>query len=328
MHPFPRALILHRPAVSGTLAVRDIRFLRAEGLDAELRPRASTIELDLGGKCDGDSSGSLWPAWLRCNSSRWVLRIDAERVRHESDMITGSEGGMFHSIVENLAWQRRVEIVRRFTILKVEDKMRFVPYLLVVAFAVPVQVNAQELANAAEQSELTAVIEVAAHPVVEDRMVKATLVVRNVSNHKVRIATAIGGGGSIGKGDYDYAAMSDFWVSERPRPEYIVDHIVTLMPGGSFRFPMGIRWEPELVGEDGSILVGATYSTGPKFAELYRVWQGVVRAEKVRVRVDQGNKVESSTSAPNERSYRSRRNVRFQFLVGRCALRQRSIWFE
>ena len=26
------------------------------------------------------------PAWLRCNGSRWVLRIDENGVRHESDL--------------------------------------------------------------------------------------------------------------------------------------------------------------------------------------------------------------------------------------------------
>jgi len=29
------------------------------------------------------------PDWLRCNGSRWVLRIDAKGVRHESELAPG-----------------------------------------------------------------------------------------------------------------------------------------------------------------------------------------------------------------------------------------------
>ena len=31
------------------------------------------------------------PAWLRCRGSRWVLRIDQNGVRHESDLLQNSE---------------------------------------------------------------------------------------------------------------------------------------------------------------------------------------------------------------------------------------------
>ena len=34
------------------------------------------------------------PDWLSCNGSRWVLRIDRDRVRHESDMPVGSDGSV------------------------------------------------------------------------------------------------------------------------------------------------------------------------------------------------------------------------------------------
>jgi hypothetical protein len=37
------------------------------------------------------ATGTVEPApdWLQCNGSRWVLRIDADGVRHESDLVSG-----------------------------------------------------------------------------------------------------------------------------------------------------------------------------------------------------------------------------------------------
>ena len=32
------------------------------------------------------------PDWLRCNGSRWVLRIDSHGVRHESDVRAAGSG--------------------------------------------------------------------------------------------------------------------------------------------------------------------------------------------------------------------------------------------
>lgn len=45
-----------------------------------------------GNRDDLIASGTVEPSpkWLRCNGSRWALRIDQSGVRHESDLSSGS----------------------------------------------------------------------------------------------------------------------------------------------------------------------------------------------------------------------------------------------
>ena len=64
----------------------------ANGVEVELRAGMvlTAFDEDLDERGDRDdllASGTVEPApdWLQCNGSRWVLRIDARGVRHESD---------------------------------------------------------------------------------------------------------------------------------------------------------------------------------------------------------------------------------------------------
>jgi hypothetical protein len=133
------------------------------------------------------------------------------------------------------------------------------------------------------KAELTCKIEIADDVSIVDGRIPVTLVITNVSDYNIMLSTMCGGGSGRWTGNFEINMKPDFWVSDQPRPDQIQAKIILMQPHDSFRMPMDVPWDLEWLDDDGSLTVGASYSVGKKYGELYRVWHGYIKAEPVKI---------------------------------------------
>ena len=118
----------------------------------------------------------------------------------------------------------------------------------------------------------------------------ASLVITNISDHRVRICTLTQGWRFVGKTDYREILRPDAWKSDRPRPEEFPKHIVTIEPGKSISIPLKITYYDEFLrGHPLTISVG--YESQLEFARRYGTWSGSINSKPVTVKVIEENSV-------------------------------------
>ena len=114
--------------------------------------------------------------------------------------------------------------------------------------------------------------------------IDASLVIRNTSDHSVKICTLTQGWRSVGKTDYTEILRPDVWKSDRPPPSEFPKHIVTIEAGKSISIPLKIRYYEDILrGQPLTISVG--YETESAFAKQYGTWVGSIRSQPVTVDV-------------------------------------------
>jgi len=134
--------------------------------------------------------------------------------------------------------------------------------------------------------ELACEISIPSEVYVNDGWIEGNFVVRNVSEHPVRICTFCSSSRSVWKGNYQEIFHPDWWKSDPPSPEMFVENILTLNPNDTFTFPFKVNYAYSAKFWRGRPLtISSGYSTGKEFAKKYDTWSGKIEAKPVTVNV-------------------------------------------
>lgn len=133
-------------------------------------------------------------------------------------------------------------------------------------------------------AELSCKVSIPSEVHVVDGYIDANLVIKNTSEHPVKICTLTQGWRSIWKSNYDEVFRPDRWKSDSPRPDEFLKHIVSIEPEKNISLPFKVMYNAEFI-TGHPLTITAGYETGEEFARRYGIWFGSIRAKPVTVTV-------------------------------------------